>query len=108
SELGSTPGQTPGNTRDKFGLVITDITPETQRQLDLDGLSGVLVMDIDSRGIAAGSRLQKMDVIREVNSTQVKNIEEYLAAIETVKKGQAVLMLVIRNARPLYVALDVK
>ena len=108
SELGSTLGQTPGNAKDKLGLVIMDITPEIKNQLDLDGNSGVLVMDIDSRGSAAGSKLQKMDVIREVNGAQVKNVEEYLAAIETVKTGQAVLLLVIRNARPLYVAVDVK
>jgi serine protease Do len=108
SELGRSPGDAPGSTKDKLGLVLGNITPEIQKQLNLDESSGVLVIDIDAQGSASGSKLQKMDVIRQVNGIQVKDVGEYLAALEKAKKGQAVLMLVIRNSKPLYVAVDVE
>ena len=94
--------------KDKLGLVLGDVTPEVQKQLNLDESAGVLVLDIEPQGSAARSKLQKLDVIRQVGGTDVKNIGEYLAALEKVKHGQSVLMLVMRNSRPLYVAVDIE
>lgn len=107
SELGRIPREAPDNAKDRFGLTLMNVTPEIQRQLSLDKGSGVLVMEIDPQGSAARSKLEKMDVIIEVNGTPVRNIGEYLAALQKAEKGQAVLLLVIRNAKPLYVAVDV-
>ena len=108
TELGRIPQDIPGDTRDKLGLQLMNITPEIQKQLNLDDGSGVLVIDIDPQGSAAESKLQKMDVIKQVNGTPVKDVKEYLAALDRAKRGQAVLMLVIRNSKPLYVAVDIK
>jgi len=63
-------------------------------------------MDIDPSGSAANSKIQRMDVIKEVRGLNVKNVREYLSAISQVGKGQTVLMLVIRNSKPLYIAVD--
>ncbi len=97
-----------GRTKDKLGLIVQNITPEIQRQLNLEESSGVIVVDIDPKGIAAGSKIQKMDVIKEVRGVSVRNTGEYLAAMEGVMKGQTVLMLVVRSSKPLYIAVDVK
>jgi len=108
TELGRLHGESPGRVKDKLGLVLGDVTPEVQKQLNLDESAGVLVLDIEPQGSAARSKLQKLDVIRQVGGTDVKNIGEYLAALEKVKHGQSVLMLVMRNSRPLYVAVDIE
>ena len=108
TELGRLHGESPGRVKDKLGLVLGDVTPEAQKQLNLDESAGVLVLDIEPQGSAARSKLQKLDVIRQVGGTDVKNIGEYLAALEKVKHGQSVLMLVMRNSRPLYVAVDIE
>jgi len=107
SELGRIPGKAPDNAKDRLGLVLMNVTPEIQRQLSLEKASGVVVIDIDPQGSAAQSKLEKMDVIVEANGEPVENVGEYLAALGKVEKGQAVLLLVIRNAKPLYVAVDV-
>lgn len=97
-----------GKTKDLLGLMIQNVTPEIRRQLNLEDESGVIVVDIDPAGIAADSKIQKMDVIKEVRGIKVSNVKGYLAALDGVKKGQTVLMLVIRSARPLYIAVDVE
>jgi serine protease Do len=63
----------PGRTKDRLGLVIQDITPEIRRQMNLEEDTGVLVLDIDPEGSAADSRIQKLDVIREVRGLRVRN-----------------------------------
>lgn len=102
------PGDIRGRTKDKLGLVLQDITPEVQNQLNLEDTSGVMVMDIDPNGGASDSKIQRMDVIKEVRGQSVKNVSEYLSALNAVGKGQTVLMLVIRSSRPLYIAVDTK
>jgi serine protease Do len=106
ASIEKSPDDTQGKAKDKLGLVLQDITPEAQRQLNLEDASGVIVMDIDQNGSAASSKVQRMDVIKEVRGLNVKNVREYLSAISSVGKGQTVLMLVIRNSRPLYIAVD--
>jgi len=95
-----------GKAKDRLGLVLQDITPEAQRQLNLEDTSGAMVMDIDPNGSAANSKIQRMDVIKEVRGLNVENVREYLSAINSLSKSQTVLMLVIRNSRPLYIAVD--
>jgi hypothetical protein len=46
------------------------------------------VTDIDPKGSAAGSQIQKMDIIREVDRKEVNTVEHYLAALSARKKGQ--------------------
>lgn len=106
ASIEKSPDDIQGKAKDRLGLVLQDVTPETQRQLNLEDTSGAMVMDIDPNGSAANSKVQRMDVIKEVRGMNVKNVREYLSAIRSVGKGQTVLMLVIRNSRPLYIAVD--
>ena len=105
ADLDQIPDETK-ETKDRFGLLIKDITPEIERQFNLEEASGILVIDIDPNGSAAGSRIEKMDIIKEVQGHKVNTIEEYLGSIEDVGKGETVLMLVHRDSRPMYVAVD--
>ena len=79
-----------------------------QRQFNLGEQAGVLVVDIEPNGSAAKSKIQKMDIIKEVRGAKINSIKEYLAAIEGVKKGQTILLLIQRDSKPLYVAVDVE
>ena len=101
-------GEDSHEAQDRLGLVLKEITPDMQRQFNLEDTTGVLVVDIDPNGSAAGSKIRKMDIIKEVKGTAVNRLDDYLDAIEGLKKGQTVLLLVERDTKPLYVAVDVK
>ncbi len=94
--------------KDPLGLTVTAITPEVQREFNIPESAGVLVTEIDPAGSAARSEVQKMDIIREVDRRAVNTVDEYLAAVSARKKGQTILLLVVRGSRPLYVAVDVQ
>ncbi|HOO46002.1 MAG TPA: PDZ domain-containing protein, partial [Deltaproteobacteria bacterium] len=107
AELGQLPEDTK-EIKDRFGLVLKDISPEIQRQFNLEETSGCLVIDIDPNGSAAGSRIEKMDIIKEVQGREIATVEQYLDSIKEVEKGQTILMLVLRDSRPMYVAVDAR
>jgi serine protease Do len=107
---GKAPSEDPakGKVKDRLGLVLENVTPEIQKGLGLDESAGVVVTDIEPGASSSASKIQRMDVIKEVRGVKVKNVREYLAAMGGVKKGGTVLMLVVRNGRPLYIAVDIE
>ncbi len=97
-----------GKVKDRLGLVLENVTPETRKALNLDDDTGVVVTDIDPGSNDSVSKLQRMDVIKELRGVRVRNIKEYLSVMGGVRKGGTVLMLVVRNGRPLYIAVDIE
>ena len=108
AKLGKGPANKDQGIKDRLGLTVMDITPEAQREFNIPEPGGVIVIDIDPKGIAVRGQIQKMDIIREVDRKAVNSTEEYLAAISAKKKGQTLLLLVVRGSKPLYVAVDVQ
>jgi S1-C subfamily serine protease len=78
-----------------------------QNELSMQESKGVIVIDIDPKESTLSGQVQKMDIIREVDRKAVNSAEEYLAALSAKKKGQTVLLLVVRGSKPLFVAVDV-
>ncbi|HPI92935.1 MAG TPA: DegQ family serine endoprotease [Deltaproteobacteria bacterium] len=107
AKFGKAPQREEG-VKDSLGLTVSAITPQAQREFNISEPAGVLVTAIDPKGSGARSQIQKMDIIREVDRKAVNSVEEYLSALSVKKKGQAVLLLVVRGSRPLYVAVDVE
>jgi serine protease Do len=108
AKLGKGPQRNEKGTKDKLGITVMEITPEIQRELNISEPGGVIVTDLDPKGSASKGQIQKMDIIREVDRKPVNTTEEYLAAISAKKKGQTVLLLVVRGSKPLFVAIDVE
>ncbi|HVN72762.1 MAG TPA: PDZ domain-containing protein, partial [Desulfomonilia bacterium] len=108
AKLGKGPQRKEEGVKDKLGITVMDITPEVQREFNIPEPGGVIVTDVNPKGSAARGQIMKMDIIREVDRKPVNTAEEYLAAVSAKKKGQTVLLLVVRGSKPLYVAVDVE
>ena len=107
-ELEKGPPRHPEGVKDRLGLIVVDITAQVQQEYNLGEAAGVLVIDVDPKGSGAKSQIQKMDIIREADRHEVNTVKEYLAAISGKKKGQTVLLLILRGSKPLYVAADIE
>lgn len=75
---------------------VTDLTPETARQLDLpNGVRGVVVTNVDpDSGVA---ELQKGDVIEEVNQQPVTSVSDYNKVVASLDPHQAQVLSVCRH-----------
>lgn len=82
------------------GVRVENVTPDILQQLNMPpGTKGVVVDSIDQDSPAAGSPLQRGDVIQEVNHKPVNNLSDYRSAIASTD-DQPVLLLVRQPNQP--------
>jgi serine protease Do len=91
-------GEQPGEQAPpEFGLHVKQLTPESARQLNMDGSKGVLVSDIDPASFADDVGFLRGDVIAEVNRESVNTVAEYQQAISKLRPGSNVVFKVLRR-----------
>jgi serine protease Do len=89
-----------------WGMMVQELTPQLAQQLGLDpGTAGVVISNIKEGSPAAEAGLRPGDLITEVNRAAVKNLSEYQQALQKVKKGDHLLLLIKRNAGTFYTVL---
>jgi len=85
--------------RGYLGVQIQQITPEIQNSLNLPDRHGALVGDVTSGGPAARAGIQRGDVIRTINGTAVKDMNDLRLRIASTPPGQQVRLGLWREGR---------
>ncbi|MGE5293686.1 MAG: Do family serine endopeptidase [Solirubrobacterales bacterium] len=76
----------------KLGLAVQTLTRELAQRLDLEGLSGVVVTEVESGSPADEKGIQPGDVISEVNRENIRNLRQWNEAIgKAAGKGKILL-----------------
>ncbi|HOI16050.1 MAG TPA: DegQ family serine endoprotease [Geobacteraceae bacterium] len=92
----------------RFGLVVTDLTKDIAARLRIQETSGVVVTEVKPGSAAEEAGISVGDIIRQINTTPVKNTREYSKLVSSLKKGATVPFLVRRGDSSLFVALKVE
>ena len=95
----------PQPTKEWFGLRVTAVTADIAKQLGLAKAAGVVIEGVEAGSVAQGAGLRKGDVILEVDRQRIENEDDYRKAMEKVKPGQPVLLLVNRGGSMFFVPL---
>ena len=72
----------------RIGIDVMDITREWTRYYESG--SGVVIARVGSGSVAEDKRLQRGDLIREVNGDPVSNVQEFTAIVRRFEAGQAI------------------
>ena len=91
-----------------LGIAVQNLTPEMARRLRLKSDTGVVVTRVESGSPAADAGIQTGDIIREVNRTPVKNVEDLVQKLEQVKDQNNILLLVQRGQNNMFAAVTPK
>ncbi len=94
----------------ELGARLTALTPDIREQLDIpDGITGVMITDVDSDGAAAEQGLQSGDIIVQVGQKPVATPADVAAIVDKAveAKQEAVLLLVNHRGDELFVAVKV-
>jgi len=92
--------------KNDWGMRVQELTPQLAGQLGLDpGTTGVVISDIDEISPAAEAGLRPGDLIKEINRQSIANLDDYQQALNQVKKGDNLLLLVQRGGGSFYVVL---
>lgn len=95
-----------GRAESPWGITVQNITPELAQKHGLDeNESGVIITDLKQGTAAAEARLRPGDVVKEVNRQKIQNIRDYNQAVQKMKKGETLLLLVKRAGNTFYIAI---
>jgi serine protease Do len=89
----------------KLGLDVQDLTAALAEKFKLKETHGVLVSKVDRGTLAHAEGLREGDLIKEVNRTEVNSVGEFTAAVARARRGESLLLRVIRESRAFYVVL---
>ena len=95
----------PSRAEVKLGLDVQDLTPELAEKFKLKETRGVLVTKVDRGSVAMVEGLREGDLIKEVNRSEVTSSSEFSTAVSKAKRGDTVLLRVLRENRAFYVVL---
>lgn len=89
------------------GIEVRNMTPEVARQLGLPREErGVVVSRVDPGSAADAAGVQTGDIIIEVNRKPVHDTSEYEAAVSKLNKDDAVLLLISRQGRTIFMTIS--
>ena len=95
----------PARTEVKLGMDVQDLTPELAEKFKVKDGKGVLVTKVDRGSVAMVEGLREGDLIKEVNRSEVTSTGEFSAAVAKVRRGETLLLRVLRENRAFYVVL---
>ena len=93
---------------EKLGLDIQNLTPEIAKQLGYENeQGGVLVANVISGSPAEDARLQRGDLIKEVNRTAFNNVQAFNSEVAKLQSGESAALLVRRGQNNFFVAISI-
>lgn len=99
--------QPEGQTGEKLGLNLQDLTPDIMAQLGYEKEKGALVADVASGSPAEDAGLGRGDLIKEVNRMPISSVREFEKAIKGFKAGDVIALLVRRGPTTLFVGIKI-
>ena len=91
-----------------LGVDVQDLTPELAERFHIKEEKGVLVSKVNAGSAAEAKGLREGDLIKELNREKINNVEDFKRESAKIKKGDGVLLRVIRDNRAFFVVLETK
>lgn len=92
-----------GYTDQRTELTVAELTDEQKEQLEGD-VTGVLVVDV-KRGPAMRAGVRRGDLLQRLNNVEIKTVADFKRAVEGLRPGKSVPVLVQRRGSPIFFAL---
>jgi serine protease Do len=89
----------------KLGLDVQDLTAALADKFKVRETRGVLITKVEQGSLAQSEGLREGDLVKEVNRVDIGSVGEFTAAISKVRRGETILMRVLRESRAFYVVL---
>ncbi|MBI4239149.1 MAG: DegQ family serine endoprotease [Deltaproteobacteria bacterium] len=91
---------------EKLGIAVEGLSDQLRGKYRTEANEGVVITEIDPQGIGAQMGLREGDVLLEFNRKPVKDVAAFKAAIQQFNEREGLLLLVDRQGRRIYLALN--
>jgi serine protease Do len=92
---------------EKLGLSVQDLTNNIAEQLGYEGLSGVIITNVEPGSVAERRKLEAGMLIMQVGQKKIRDVEDFKEQLKKGEKGHNVLLLVRSQSRTFYATLPV-
>jgi len=112
--LGIRPGEKELAETYRYGEKLFDIlglrveTFENGDLKNLDYVNGVIIVEVKKDSPASDNNINRGDIITEIGKTSIKEKNEYDSKLESYSKGDTIMLRIVRNGSPLYVAFEIE
>ena len=93
---------------DVLGLRVETLKNIDGKELRTDSPNGVKVVDIKKGSPAYDNNIRRGDIITEVSKSIIKNENDYESELDAFSEGDTIMLRIIRNGSPLYVAFEIE
>jgi len=92
-----------------LGIKVGNLTSRQYDELGIEqSVKGVIVQEVDQASLAAANDLRENDIILEVNRQEVPSVKEFKQATKSIKGGDSILLLVLREGNTFFRAFKVQ
>ena len=112
--LGIRPGEKELAETYRYGEKLFDIlglrveTFENRDPKNLDYVNGVKIVEVKKDSPASDNNINRGDIITEMGKTSIKEKNEYDLELKSYSKGNTIMLRIVRNGSPLYVAFEIE
>ena len=112
--LGIRPGEKELAETYRYGEKLFDIlglrveTFENRDPKNLDYVNGVKIVEVKKDSPASDNNINRGDIITEMGKTSIKEKNAYDLELEGYSKGNTIMLRIVRNGSPLYVAFEIE
>lgn len=80
-----------------IGLDVTNLPPASGRDVELAGISGVVVLKVEPGSLSEDADLRRDDIIEQLNRVPVVGATQFMRALERLPSGQPIVLQVYRR-----------
>jgi serine protease Do len=103
AHVASIPSQTRAEVT--LGIEVQELTPSLADTFKLQEHQGVLISKVETDSLGQAEGLHEGDLIKEVNRIEVGSVGAFNSALSKIRRGETVLLRVLRESRAFYVVL---
>ncbi|MFH1335221.1 MAG: PDZ domain-containing protein [Candidatus Zixiibacteriota bacterium] len=89
-----------------FGFTVEEITDAIYRQYMLEDKNGVMVSFVEVGGAASTAMLDEDDVIKKIESFEIKNLDDLKKSLDQVKDKKQIMLTVKRGKNSRFILLS--
>jgi serine protease Do len=93
---------------DLLGLIVESFTDADESAFNLGSGGGVQVVDVKQGSSAEENNIQPGDIITEIGKTIISDADDYKVELESYSKGDTIMLRILRNGNPQYVAFEIE
>jgi len=83
-------------------------TFENGDPMNFNYVNGVIIVDVKKNSPASENNINNGDIITEIGKTSINEKSEYDSKLESYSKGDTIMLRIVRNGNPLYVAFEIE